>query len=174
MVFLEFKDEYYKIVECEIFCSFPKIREDSKKLFIAYKLFKLINEFISYPQRDSDLFNTLLDSLKYLEKFPNELVYYWFLLKLLKSLGFEPNLSKCSKCNKNDNISYFSNYIGGVLCKTCARNNQSIIYIGKDLYNLLKFLQQLKDIKALPELTDSKMLKNLSGFFKNYIKYIKE
>ena len=111
------------ITQFEVKESFPRIREDLKRLAYAGYCAELTDVLTEDRQPSFDLFDLLLSTLYLMER-PNdpEKIAHMFELKLMKLLGYEPALDECLRCRKPLPISdlFFSPSLGGMVCRECG------------------------------------------------------
>jgi len=166
------------------------IRYDYKKYIFFSYIGELISK-ISFSEQDVDYFCFIKDFIQELEKNEISWVYKpYFELKVLKLLGWEPQLFRCVKCGyKPKKIFYFSVTAGGILCYKCKDEIseflefqvidilQNLIKMPLDLKNLLKFE---KKVELSPNIK-RKILKISEDFLRfflffdiNSLKFLKE
>ena len=111
------------ITQFEVKESFPRIREDLKRLAYAGYCAELTDVLTEDRQPSGDLFDLLLSTLYLMER-PNdpEKIAHMFELKLMKLLGYEPALDECLRCRKPLPVSdlFFSPSLGGMVCRECG------------------------------------------------------
>lgn len=112
----------------------------------AYYVCELIDKFTKEGFKDTRLYNLLLLTLDAinrdvsLEKKLN-VILSSFKIKLLKILGFLPDLKKCVKCGKRDKENYFSSFLGGLICKDCFEIDKESLKISFECLKVLNFLE---------------------------------
>lgn len=125
---------------------FINIKSDLDKLYQAGKAMKVFNKLIKdEDSAESDNLYNLLK--KYLDLIDNsdiskvELLYSFFMLKLLSYLGYKPELEKCIGCNgkSESGVKYFDYKKGGVVCGKCKGRNRLNIS-GKSIEILIKIV----------------------------------
>jgi DNA repair protein RecO (recombination protein O) len=155
--------------------AFVNIKNDLEKIALAGKAIKLFNELVKLELADKDLFDFLREFLITLDtKKPNnyKLTYSAFVLKLLKILGYEPDLNICSICKKNieDFKSFFYNTRGEMICDSCSVN-VSKISINQDSIKILKFILNNNFEKIFKLKIDQKNNKEASKFIGSFLQY---
>lgn len=134
--------------------SYPKIRTNLKASDTTIRILGLIKEFVCFSETDLDLWSVLKESLDFLEKALEKtkispLVEFFFVAYLIKNLGFEPELKEESK--------------GDFMANKQTLRSLKILF-NLDLNEIIK--------KELVEpILNQK--ENISKFFKQYLKYIK-
>ena len=117
---------YKTIQEVEALSTFKDIKADLSRVFRALYILDILSKFHEVDNDSEIIFNNLINTLKMLEsrkKIP-EIVVAHFELVLLKLLGFQINVSKCSICGKSLSSGWenakFSYSTGGIICDTCT------------------------------------------------------
>lgn len=101
------------------------LKSDLEKLLIAGQAINIFNKLIKHGERDGGIFILLQDFLNILDEnkeFNYELLFNFFILKLLVQLGYKPELYNCVVCkNKIEPAgNKFDLSKGGVICDDCA------------------------------------------------------
>jgi DNA repair protein RecO (recombination protein O) len=130
------------------FLNFEKKREFRVFLWIL----KLIDLFVPENQIEENIFSlifTAKEVLKYTRK--PWLIFLGFKIKFIEILGYGIKTDRCSKCDKNKKILFFSPKIGGVLCKECSKKEFDCIKISGKINSIIKFIKKvdLKNIEVL-------------------------
>ncbi len=189
--FIEGKS-FYIICDVILKDDFQNVKDDFPRLKIALKILNIFNEFIQGEEEDRKIWNLILASIKKLSQTQNyqiknlKIFYFYFIWKLISSLGFNPELYKCVICkkplqekkqqkNQND---YFNSYFlienGGLICQTCGNKYQNKkIVVSSNTIKLLRFI--LKDDKILKRIrvsqSDEDELIKLTKEFINYLEF---
>jgi len=133
------------LTQCNITESFRKIREDFDLLSACFYMISAVNEMTREKQRNGSLFNLLIESLSTLltigDIFKSIAL---FEIKLLKILGYEPNLKQCSACRTevSDGEVKFSVTKGGVICSSCGKIHNDLVPIS---LGALRSLEKMRD-----------------------------
>jgi len=130
------------------FLNFEKKVEFQVYLWIL----KLIDLFTPENQIDDNIFSlifTTKEVLKYTKK--PWLIFLGFKIKFIENLGYGIKTDRCSKCNSNKKIYFFSPKIGGVLCDECRKKEFDCIKISGKINSIMKFIKKidLKNIEIL-------------------------
>lgn len=157
----------------DVMDAFYGIREDLKKYAYGSYIMELIQHVVLEGEEQFDLFNLLVETIHAIHTTENyELIKLTFELKLLKYLGFKPNVLECINCGNNNPLKhYFHGAAGGILCENCASGDQGLLNIGKTLPKLIEYLSE-KDIRIIlkTEINDV-YLRKLDIIINGYIKY---
>ena len=133
------------LTQCNITESFRKIREDFDFLSTSFYMLAAVNEMTREKQRNDSLFNLLVESLSSLLKIGDVFKSIaLFEIKLLKILGYEPNLKQCSECRTevSDEEVKFSVAKGGVICNRCGKIHDDLVPI---TLGALRSLEKMRD-----------------------------
>ena len=113
------------IESCDIIDHYPAIRKDLEKTLIASYFIDLADHFSPEGKKNENVFHLLQDFLQMLgtEK-TSEAAVRFFEIRLLKLVGFEPELKHCISCKTpvaNGSSYFFYANEGGIKCGVCAR-----------------------------------------------------
>ncbi len=156
--------------------NFKNIRNDLSRLKIAYKISEVLDNFLTFEQKDEKIWNLLnktLEELNHRQLLPARylLLYYYFLWNFLIILGYKPELYNCCLCRKKLILErlHFSNEEGGIICKKCFKTfNKSFIEICPETIKILRFIlkQNWQTFKRLNiKEKNKKELKTISNYF---------
>lgn len=118
---------FRNIEEVKTLDSFKNLKKDLKKSTKAYYIVELIHKAIEENEEVREVFDLVVKSLKSLDKdgYSGELIVNFFELNLLKILGYQITLDKCSKCDKplcDTWKKYLFNVENGSFeCEDCAK-----------------------------------------------------
>lgn len=101
--------------------NFTGIRQSLEKTSTASFMMELVNSIMQAEDRNEEVFNLTLASLKELETNYNpEKIATIFKIKMLNLSGFKPHFDSCVSClDKISGQSKFSLSLGGLLCPRC-------------------------------------------------------
>ncbi|MCX6723869.1 MAG: DNA repair protein RecO [Candidatus Staskawiczbacteria bacterium] len=159
--------------------KFNNVWQDLEKFKTANRIGEVLDNFIKGEQKDENVFNLLNETFTTLDKFqvPSskfQALYYYFLWSLLSLLGYHPQVEKCNICQQklNPYAIYFSDKIGGTICKKCLGHDASATKINSDIVKIFRLIfkkdwQMLSKLKI--EVSSQKLFENVS---ENYYAYI--
>lgn len=108
--------------------KFKNLRNNLKKLAIAYKISEVLDNLVSGQEPDEKIWKLLSESFEklntlHLTSFTLHLVYYYFFWNLLSLLGYQPQFYNCALCQKKlkPEKLYFNPKEGGVICHNCLK-----------------------------------------------------
>jgi len=155
--------------------KFENIRKNLRKLKIVSKISEVFNELVKGQEKDEKLWSLLDEIFNKLNNlqftiYNLQLLYYYFLWNFLSILGYEPELYKCSICQKKlvaENL-YFDPEEGGVVCGHCLGKNKQSKKIEQETVKIIRIFlkkdwQTLKKLKVNSD--DLKVLKTISDYF---------
>lgn len=144
--------------------DFKNIRNDLRISKAAHRIFEISDILLNGEEKDERTWNLLTETF---EKLDNNLsfkiVIYYFFWNFLATLGYEPQLYNCSRCQKKliPNKLYFSFKNGGVVCGQCVVKNED-----KEIdLNIVKLLRLIlkKDWETLNKLKIDESTKKVLG-----------
>lgn len=128
----------------EALSSFRHIREDLVKTAYAAYLTELLDRYTSEEDMKLDLFGWLRQSLEYINHgIDPEVITFLFELKIMKTAGIVPELSRCVSCHATEGDFSFSIREGGFLCERCAYKDPYRMNISKGAARLLNMFYHL-------------------------------
>jgi DNA repair protein RecO (recombination protein O) len=176
---------YKTLTDAILIEKFENLRNDLKKLSIAYKISEVFDSLIKGQEPDETiwkLLNETFDRLNHwkienslkIENWKLEIIYYYFLWNLFSILGYQPELYQCSFCQKKlvPERLYFSPKEGGVICQHCSSKLKSKEEINPEVVKILRIILKrnwsiLKKLKI--DFKTEKLLKGISDFYFSYI-----
>lgn len=111
--------------------NFKNIKSNLSKTGIAFYASELLDKFILNDYKDTRIFRLLnyffdILNVSNVEELVQIRILFWsFELKLLRLLGFLPELRMCVKCKKqiDEQTNYLDLKLGGVVCSSCRGHN---------------------------------------------------
>ena len=105
--------------------NFSGIRQSVEKTTAAGFMTELVNCIMQPEDKNEDVFELLLTSLKELEtNYSPEKISMIFKIKMLNLSGFKPHFDSCVSCSeKISGQSKFSIALGGLLCARCIHKD---------------------------------------------------
>lgn len=154
--------------------SFMPLKNDLWLTSFGLYVAELVNQFTAEHQKNSTLFQLMLDTLNRLcGENDRELTLRYFELHLLESTGYRPQLHECVACHKplESVTNYFSPSAGGMLCPDCSLNQPFSYPLSVNAQKLLRLLQAGPDyvgVKIDPELA-AEIENVISGYIKHLL-----
>ncbi len=127
--------DIYKINSVNPIELFYNVRTDLDKLNYVSHITKIISDVTTENQNNYNILKLFLNTLYTISETDKDLdlVLSVFKLRLLKILGYSPNISECVQCRKKDEkeYKYFSIKNDGFKCSECGRLDTSSIEISE-------------------------------------------
>jgi DNA repair protein RecO (recombination protein O) len=168
------------ITEAEAIETYKNLKADLSRVGFGFYLAEVTNEFLADGQGGREGFDLLRDALRLVnqESDPAKVKLYVraFEIKFLVSLGFKPELNRCTKCGREltPHGNYFIPEFGGVVHGSCKTNNLLAQPISRDALVSLRFLQK-ENWQKIQRLVVSQGLNNeLERSLKFYLEYLLE
>ena len=134
--------ETYTMNSCETIELFYNIRTDLDKLTYASFITKIVNDVTTENQNCFNTLKLFLNTLYMISETDKDLDFITsvFKLRILKILGFMPNVSECTSCNSKENITHFSIKDNGFKCSSCAKQDTGAIEISEPTRNAIIYI----------------------------------
>ncbi len=176
---------YKTLTDAILIEKFKNIRQDFKKIKIAYKISEILDSFLFGQEPDEKIWRLLTEIFQRLNtryKAPDieYKIYYYFLWNFLSILGYRPELQKCSLCQKKlvPQKLYFSLKEGGAICQDCFANLGTSSRFSKEVpLEIIKILRVIlgRDWQTLSKLKiEPDYLKSLKLISQDYLSKILE
>lgn len=109
------------VSQCDLKDNYTLVRQNMFKIGAASLIIELIDILMHEEDKNEEIFNLGLVTLKELEMTDNpEKIMTIFKIKILALSGFKPNFDSCVSCNsKVIDQTKFSLKLGGLLCMRC-------------------------------------------------------
>ena len=159
--------------QVELAHSFSGLREDLTRFAYASFWVELIDGFLPEGEEAGEVFRFLLAAFIVLEKAADvEMVNLAFLARLLKYLGYQPELKNCTCCGRIPlRDQFFSAETGGVICSACSLQYRDLIPVNLELLNWFHLLGEtdLREVEHLKIVKSDrlKLFALLSNFIEN-------
>ena len=117
-------NDIYTVNSCEIIESFYNLRNDLDKLMLVAQITKIISDVTTENQNTYNILKLYLNTLYVISEKEKDikLVFSMFKFRLLKILGFSPNIQNCC-CGEKENLKYFSFKNDGFKCISCGKQD---------------------------------------------------
>lgn len=120
---------------------FYNIRTDLDKLMYASYITRIINDITTENQNSFNTLKLFLNTIYAISETDKNLDFITtiFKLRLLKILGFMPEVNRCVMCGERENIAFFSIKDNGFKCVECGKLDKGAIEISKATVNSIKY-----------------------------------
>ena len=164
-----------RIEGCDIVSTFPAIREDIRKIAFGSYFAELVDEMTAEREANPDLFTMLGIFLSLLSDGEAETqILRVFEIRLLSLLGYQPELSRCLRCNEpfeHGEETLFSVKMGGVLCERCSHGYIDLIPVSLGTARILHVAMEM-DVSKVGRLKFSKQaLSEAEAILSTFIQY---
>lgn len=113
------------VTQCDLKDNFNAIRQNILKIGLGSMMMELLDEIMPPEDKNEEVFNLTLASLKELEINNNpDKIMTIFKIKILALSGFKPRFDSCVCCSSSiRGQSKFSLSLGGLLCQRCSNKD---------------------------------------------------
>ncbi|MCK4553810.1 DNA repair protein RecO [Candidatus Parcubacteria bacterium] len=158
------------------------IKSDLEKLMLAGRVVNVFNKLIKMEDRTDvevifRLLQSILDALNRGQKpaANPELLFNFFVLRLMSQLGHKPELYNCVVCRKKivPNENRFDLSRGGLVCLNCQKNNKNkqVLLISTDCIKVLRLAVE-SDFSRLTKLKINDILgKEIINIISSFLKF---
>lgn len=131
----------YSVNSCEIIEMFYNIRTDLDKLTYASFINKIISDVTVEGQNSFHILKLYLNTLYAISETDKNLdfIVSVFRMRLMKLLGFAPNVDECVSCKTKENLNYFSFKDNGFKCDNCSKQDTGAFKISEATKNAIIF-----------------------------------
>jgi DNA repair protein RecO (recombination protein O) len=155
LVNLRFQDPPHSslafIVAADLVTSFRKLLDSLEQISYASYLVEITDGLTGEREENQAVFQHLRNGLSYLEENEASLRFLTsFELKLLRLVGYQPQLDNCKRCHKHTlhcaaSRWHLSPVDGGILCESCAHIRKDLLPLGGVAVDVLTALQVERD-----------------------------
>ena len=132
----------YTINSVDTIELFYNIRTDLDKLTYASYITKIITDVTTENQNSFNTLKLFLNTLYMISETDKNLDFITsvFKLRILKILGFAPNVRECTCCNTKENLTHFSIIDNGFKCSVCSKQDTGSISMSDPTKNAIKYI----------------------------------
>jgi len=132
--------ELHNLSQAEIVHSGQSLRDDLEKLAYASYITELVDALTPEEDPAAEVFALLVGSLALASQGRLKLAARAFELRLMRELGYEPELYACLSCREPVRERLFFSEQGGVLCSKCAGQIPGSVPLSNGAWELMKKL----------------------------------
>ena len=134
--------DHYTMNSCETIELFYNIRTDLDKLTYASYITKIINDVTTENQNSFNTLKLFLNTLYMISETDKDLDFITsvFKLRMLKILGFAPNIRECTCCKSKENLTHFSIIDNGFKCSACSKQDTGSINMSDATKNAIMYI----------------------------------
>ncbi|MCD6500607.1 DNA repair protein RecO [bacterium] len=181
---------YKTLTDAILIEKFKNIRNDPKKLEMAYEITDILDSLTGKEEKDNRIWELLLKSFREIENCEIEnslkiencklrIIYYYFLWNLFSILGFRPELYSCPVCGKKllPETFWFLPKEGGIVCWKCLKKfSEEDKKLMKEItVDTVKVLRLFLSEEILPRIKiTEETMRNLKEVSEIYLSFLKE
>lgn len=157
---------------------FTGLKKRLLKIRLAFRFARIFSRLVRNHQPDKNLYSGLYSFFVHLEAEPSfarlaPLFYFYFLLNLLKDLGYEPGLFHCIVCRRDIRGWPFSFSLDekGLLCSDCLKKKKHRLWpLTVETVKFLRLIFNRNWTMIRLVKTDRELLNNLKNFSREYFR----
>ena len=113
------------VSKCELIKPATSLMKNFEQLSFAFAVIEIVKLVFEDEEKNEEIYKLVSDALNCISKSKDNfiVIYFLFLIKLLKFSGFELNLENCKFCNKRNSEVVEEIFVnitnGNVFCKIC-------------------------------------------------------
>lgn len=132
----------YTLNSCETIEVFYNIRCDLDKLQYAAHITKMVQDVTDENQNTYKILQLYLNTLYVIAETEMDLnfIVSIFKLRLMCLLGYTPRTEKCTECNREDHLNYFSLKENGLKCDACSKQDTGAIEISESTKKAIQYI----------------------------------
>jgi len=165
---------------------FLTLKNDLNSLYYAGQGVNWLNRLSEEGEPDQEIFSLIIGYLNFfnnklnqaLSQDEGELLFSFFIFKVLSKLGYKPQLQTCLNCEKKlrPGKNYFNLKNGGIICAPCfnQEKNQEKLELLTVSDNCVKLIRLIidDDLPGISKLKiDKKIIKEASYLTKGFLNY---
>lgn len=164
--------ENYTMNSCETIELFYNIRTDLDKLTYATYITQIVSDVTTENQNSFNTLKLFLNTLYMISETDKNLDFITavFKMRILKILGFTPNIRECVECKCKENLKFFSIKDNGFKCSNCSKQDTGSIEMSEATKNAIIYILKADPKKIFSfELSENarKELELISNIFLN-------
>jgi len=162
--------DIYSMNSCEIIEVFYNIRVDLDKLECDSNITRIIFQVTTENENTYRVLQLYLNTLHIISETDKDLslVLSVFKLRLLKILGFCPNIQECVTCKKKEDLTTFSIKNNGFECNDCSKQDKSSIRFSEPTKIAIKYIMLAEPKKIYSFTVSDESIKELAIVSKVY------
>ena len=165
------------ISQAETTASNLPLRKELWRMSCGLYMAELVDRFTQEELENAVLYRLLRDSLASLATARNiDLLLRYFELRLLRVLGYQPQLYRCVECDEplSPSANFFSPGAGGVLCASCRPKHALTRPLSLNALKVLRLFSTSEFETASRVRLPEDLALELDGLLRQYIRYTLE
>ena len=161
----------YTINSCETIEMFYNLRTDLSKLQYASYITKIINDVTTENQNSFYILKLYLNTLYTISETDKNLDFITavFKMRLMKILGYAPNVNECVICKSKENLNSFSFKNNGFKCDNCSKQETGSFSLSEATKNAIIYSIKADNKKIFSFELSEKSLKEFDIIAKLYL-----
>ncbi len=172
---------FKRLTDANLIEQFERLRKDLRRLKIAFKISKVLDELIKGEEKDERILDLILETFNRLNDYflsPSlqKTLFWYFFWNILNLLGYVPQIDSCIFCQRKLKKPpfYFSFKEKGFLCFKCFKKKKEGERAKIETMKLIKLFLK-RDLNTLEKLRLKKeILEDLEKFSKKYFNLIEK
>ncbi len=172
VVFYPRKSKFALFVQFYLLESYWESIRDYSKFSTLCAAIELLNHIMQPYQINRDIYELINFLFEEISTNKTDIIFYAFLIKLLKFSGFSPQLNGCINCNEKINYGgYLSISEGALYCLKCGREKGGLISISPGVIKSINFLEDESFDNIKRFLFTSKVRMDLESIIVKFLEY---
>lgn len=159
--------------QIDLLDHFENVTSSVDKFTSAMYFLELVNSTMPWEQKNTEIFNLLIDFLRYLNQHDHARnIRQIFEIKFLRLSGFKPRFDSCVNCGASiKDECRFSYALGGLLCDLCRYQDLAAKPVMPGTVATIEYLEE-NSLDKIPNFQIiSKIQKELELILKNFIEH---
>lgn len=155
--------DVYSINSINTIELFYNVRTDLDKLMYASYITRIINDITTENQNSFNTLKLFLNTIYAISETDKNLDFVTsvFKLRLLKIIGYMPEVRQCVQCGEKENLKYFSIKDNGFKCDKCGKLDGGAIELSQATINSIKYILGADSKKIFSFSISDEVLKEL-------------
>lgn len=164
------------VTQCQTLQGFPRLREDLRRISMAYYVAELLDKMTELEGENVPLFRLLAETLTALDQLDDPLLQdvalRRFEMRMLDLLGYRPHLYRCASCQEEltPEADRMSPRTGGMLCPRCAPAEPLALPLSLSAFKLLRFFQREPLDAAMQLKLSAELLQEIEAVLRGLIR----
>jgi len=153
---------------------FGGFESDVARFAFASAVIELLDSMIAGEEPNPPLFRLMLEALARLETCPRSglrTAFWAFELQAADLLGYRPELSKCARCGKEDELLRFAPLKGGLICRACSSKDSDSFEVSAEARDFLRKLQAAPVAESAPEAAGPRLEAEIDRIVEVFLQY---
>jgi DNA repair protein RecO (recombination protein O) len=153
---------------------FGALETDVARFAFASAAIELLDSMVIGEEPNPPLFQLLLETLARIAGCPRQVlrnVFWTFELKAADLLGYRPELVKCSRCGKEDELLRFAPLKGGLICRACSSKESDSFEVSPEARDFLRKLQSTPVLESTLDTPGSKLESEIDRIVEVFLQY---